>query len=169
MTRGESTTVFGVRTNLLALVCCAMLLSCSGWLAQAQEAADDDCIYSPSNVSCTNYTMPSGMVQQGINGNCKMMPNMVGCTVERICTAPDASRAVTRSPYCAEFSVLKSTVSLRSFAQSIHFFRSDIYRSRCACSDLCVDMPGMSPCKNYTSMCSNVSVVAECRARVRWR
>jgi copper transporter 1 len=138
MTRGESTTVFGVRTNLLALVCCAMLLSCSGWLAQAQEAADDDCIYSPSNVSCTNYTMPSAMVQQGINGNCKMMPNMVGCTVERICTAPDASRAVTRSPYCAEFSVLKN---------------------------LCVDMPGMSPCKNYTSMCSNVSVVAECRAR----
>jgi copper transporter 1 len=131
MTR-KGETVFGIHTILLLVASFAMLLSCHGSVALAEDA---DCIHSPSNASCTNYTMPSAMVQQGISGNCQMMPNMVGCTVERICTSSDSSRAVTRSPYCAEFSVLK---------------------------DLCVDMPGMSPCKNYTSMCSNVSVVAEC-------
>jgi len=119
-------------TILLVATIVLLLLGCHGWVARAQGS---DCIHNPSDASCTNFTMPSALVQEGISGNCKMMPNMVGCTVERICTDPDSSRGVTRSPYCAEFSVLK---------------------------DLCVDMPGMSPCKNYTSMCSNVSVVAEC-------
>lgn len=118
--------------TILLVATLVLLLGCHGWVARAQGS---DCIHDPSNVTCTNFTMPSALVQQGISGNCQMMPNMVGCTVERICTSPDSSRGVTRSPYCAEFSVLK---------------------------DLCVDMPGMSPCKNYTSMCSNVSVVAEC-------
>jgi hypothetical protein len=91
-------------TILLVVATLVLLLGCHGWVARAQ-----DCIHDPSNVTCTNFTMPSALVQEGISGNCKMMPNMVGCTVERICTDPDSSRGVTRSPYCAEFSVLKGT------------------------------------------------------------
>lgn len=107
------------------------LLACCVSVARAQS--EDGCVVSPHNESCVDYKMPSSMVEHGISTNCKAM-YMVGCTVERICTSSD-SRAVTTSPYCAEFSVLK---------------------------DLCLDMPGMSGCRNYTSMCSNVSVVKEC-------
>lgn len=92
-------------------------------------------MFSPSNASCVNFTMPKPMVKQGIIANCKSMPHMVGCTVEHICTSPDSSPKITLSPHCAGFPILKA---------------------------LCADMPGMLGCKNYTTMCSDVSVVKEC-------
>lgn len=32
--------------------------------------------------------------------------------------------------------------------------------------DLCVDMPNMAGCANYSSMCSNDSVVQQCQFKV---
>jgi copper transporter 1 len=58
---------------------------------------------------------------------------MWGCTVNRVCLQQKPEHG--KSGYCERFSVLK---------------------------DLCLDMPGMKGCGNYTSMCSNVSVVQEC-------
>lgn len=116
----------------LAVVALLGLLFCCFPVA----AQNNTCVTNPSNESCAHYKMPSSMVQQAINDNCRSMPYMGGCTVQSICTAADASYTVSSSPYCQEFSVLK---------------------------DLCVDMPGMTPCRNtYGSMCSSVSVVEEC-------
>ncbi|ELR22576.1 copper transport accessory protein [Acanthamoeba castellanii str. Neff] len=80
--------------------------------------------------------MPSAMVQEGIKHLCDEMPTMPGCTVQRVCA--DEAKKVGASPYCKEFSILK---------------------------DLCVDMPNMAGCANYSSMCSNESVVQQCQSK----
>jgi hypothetical protein len=93
-----------MRIETVAQLLC--LLACCVSVARAQS--EEGCVVSPQNASCVDYKMPSSMVEHGISSNCKAM-YMVGCTVERICTSSDSSRAVTTSPYCAEFSVLKGS------------------------------------------------------------
>lgn len=100
--------------------------------SSATPVEREGCISNPSVPSCANYTMPPPLVQWGIDTNCNS--NMGGCTVQRICRTYN-SAPVQNSVFCKPFSILK---------------------------DLCIDMPDMRGCSNYTSMCSNVSVVHEC-------
>ncbi|KAH8548009.1 Ctr copper transporter family-domain-containing protein [Umbelopsis sp. PMI_123] len=93
-----------------------------------------DCISNPTDSSCSTYQMNSTLIQNGLNSLCSQMSYMPGCTVRNICAN---NTAVASNSWCNEFSIL---------------------------ADICqMDMPNMSGCANYNQMCSNVSVVAECK------
>jgi len=96
---------------------------------------DDSCIVSPIE-SCANYTMPPAMVNNMISAMCPPgMANMVGCTVNSICS----NSKYKDDLYCRK--------------------RFSVYK------ELCMDMPGMANCTSYKSMCmANETHVNECRS-----
>jgi len=95
---------------------------------------EDSCITKPTTANCTGYELPD--VGTDINTLCgpQGMTSMGGCTVNRLCTQ-EKKQIRGQEQYCEEFSVLK---------------------------DLCLDM-AMEGCERYVSMCSNGSVVKECK------
>ncbi|KAG2173881.1 hypothetical protein INT43_005301 [Umbelopsis isabellina] len=80
--------------------------------------------------------MNTSVIATGLDSLCSQMPYMPGCTVRGICSN---NSDVASQPWCNGVSLL---------------------------ADICVeDMPMMSGCANYNRLCSNVSVVAECKTR----
>ena len=102
----------------------------------SSASADVDCIVTPQNETCTNYTFPSstGIVVDF----CDMMDNMPGCTIYHICQDSTYNTSDVSSGVCTHFSLA---------------------------ADLCFDMPGMDSrtCGQLASMCASGSVVAECQ------
>ncbi|KAJ2960412.1 hypothetical protein NQZ79_g4260 [Umbelopsis isabellina] len=95
-----------------------------------------DCFDDPTQASCANYQMNTSVIATGLDSLCSQMPFMSGCTVRGICSN---NTNVASEPWCNGVSLL---------------------------ADICVeDMPMMSGCANYNKLCSNVSVVAECKTR----
>jgi hypothetical protein len=94
-----------------------------------------DCISTPSDPSCTTFTIDVSEINPNITALCDMMPSMPGCTLNTICSAAGPS-FVTTSAYCARFVVLKT---------------------------LCDDME-MGYCDAYRLMCRSGSVVAQCNS-----
>ncbi len=97
---------------------------------------NDTCVLNPARSQCVDYNLPPDAVESDIEQLCKSMPDMWGCTVDRICTEDKPSGS---GDFCKPFSILK---------------------------DLCLDMPTMPGCGDYGSMCSNVSVVNQCKTKV---
>jgi len=63
---------------------------------------------------------------------CGMMSNMAGCSIDNIC---HSNAKLHETEYCTDFSIVKN---------------------------LCIDMPRMNGCQDYTRMCANGTVVKEC-------
>lgn len=93
----------------------------------------DECVTDPTPSHCTAYTYPDANATADMDSLCRSMGFMSGCTIESLC----ASDAHQGDPYCQPFSIL---------------------------ADVCAgDMPGMSGCARYVSMCHpETSVVAQC-------
>jgi len=94
-----------------------------------------DCYSTPNNASCARFSMAPARLESNIALICVGTPsmrNMTGCSVSRICPQMPSDIG---GVYCKLFSVYL---------------------------DICTDMPMMKGCGDYTSLCSNVSVVAEC-------
>jgi len=62
------------------------------------------CFQNPTNTSCSNYVLPSAMVNNDITMLCGMMGNMSGCAINTICSNDQYKKGV----YCAPFSIYKS-------------------------------------------------------------
>lgn len=100
-----------------------------------QALAAVDCISTPSDPSCSTYTLPISLINPNISNLCGMMDQMPGCTLDTICSRAGPSY-ITTSPYCDRFVILKT---------------------------LCDDME-MGSCDGYHSMCRSGSVVAQCNS-----
>ncbi|CAO3668150.1 unnamed protein product [Umbelopsis ramanniana] len=78
--------------------------------------------------------MNSTLIQNDLNSLCSQMSFMPGCTVRGLCAN---NTQLASNAWCNEFSIL---------------------------ADVCqADMPMMSGCADYSQMCSNVSIVSECK------
>jgi len=114
-----------LRAALLFLSFASLLLSCSA-------ASNDTCVLNPSNSSCTNYQLPSSVVDGDISMLCDMMPWMLGCGLDSLCTTQTGLS--NQSLYCNNFGIY---------------------------TGLCADM-AMKPCTDRQNMCAPGSVVSEC-------
>lgn len=74
--------------------------------------------------------------QSYIDSLCGQMSNMPGCSIQSIC---QNNQNLQSSEYCSDISVLRT---------------------------ICVDMPRMSGCADFTSMCAEGSVVAQCQTKI---
>ncbi|KAK9763166.1 hypothetical protein K7432_010412 [Basidiobolus ranarum] len=95
------------------------------------------CYTDPSTSSCADFQMESATVDASIQSLCTAMPYMPGCSVRNACTA--TSQFSSKS-WCSGMSVL---------------------------ADVCqTDMPKMTGCKAWVSLCGNsTSVVKQCKSQ----
>lgn len=96
-----------------------------------------DCLSNPSTANCTNYEMPTAMVDSGIQSVCSEMPNMLGCSFLNYCE--DSANDVKNEPFCGTFAVYKI---------------------------LCLDMGSMQGCTSYRTMCGTGTAVLQCQMPV---
>ena len=119
-----------------------MALAATVLLALAKEAeAQTSCYENPTQELCATFEHPSNAASAEVANLCMMMDWMPGCSVENECALLAAEVGedgmdANSTRYCASFSVL---------------------------ADICyADMPMMSGCRNYTSLCAAGSVVEQC-------
>jgi copper transporter 1 len=100
-----------------------------------RKNGSSSCIDDPTPDTCANYTLDSKTITHSINDLCTQMPFMPGCSIRSICET--SVNATQTKSYCNEFSIL---------------------------GDICAtDMPNMSSCKSYSSMCNTQgSKVKQC-------
>ncbi|KXN69735.1 hypothetical protein CONCODRAFT_85734 [Conidiobolus coronatus NRRL 28638] len=99
------------------------------------DSGRGSCVDDPTSDTCLNYRLDSKTITDSINDLCNQMPFMPGCSIRSICgTNTNTTQAKS---YCNEFSIL---------------------------GDICAtDMPNMSSCKSYASMCNTEgSKVKQC-------
>jgi len=83
------------RTTLILVLFASVFVACDA-------TYNNTCLIDPTNPSCANFILPSSEVENDINGLCKMMGNMTGCSVNRICVDPRFGSGL----YCTRFSIL---------------------------------------------------------------
>jgi len=100
------------------------------------QSKEERCVEVPSLPDCAGYEYPEERATEDVGSLCSAMPFMPACTIQDICAS---SPPLHSDPYCAPFSIL---------------------------ADGCAsDMPGMSGCSSYVSLCSPPdSVVQQCEA-----
>ncbi|ORY05660.1 Ctr-domain-containing protein [Basidiobolus meristosporus CBS 931.73] len=94
------------------------------------------CYTDPSNANCADFQMDAATLNASIQSLCNAMPYMPGCSVNNLC---NATTTYSSKPWCSKMSIV---------------------------ADVCqTDMPKMSGCKAWVSLCGNsTSVVKQCKS-----
>ncbi|KAI9033459.1 Ctr copper transporter family-domain-containing protein [Hyaloraphidium curvatum] len=110
-------------------------------LLGARATAAAPCVADPTTATCASFIYPDANATADLTSLCTSMPFMTGCSAAAMCASSgDNAQALHAGGFCTPMSLV---------------------------ADTCVSDAGMSMmggCRNYVSMCSNVSVVAQCAA-----
>jgi len=113
-----------------------LLLLLSQGQAQCNPKTNDTCVIYPWTPTCVDYNLPTSSVVEDVNSLCQ--GSMVNMPSCAVNTICQNS-SFAGSKYCQSFSILKEG---------------------------CIDMSGMSGCRDYKCMCSNNTVVEECNTDI---
>jgi copper transporter 1 len=58
-----------------------------------------ECVTNSSRPECVDYLLPESEIIEIIDGLCEQMPNMPGCTINKLCKG-------LQQPFCSKFSLL---------------------------------------------------------------
>jgi len=82
-----------------------------------------DCVSDSTDMLCRFYYLPQATIERDLDKLCKDMPQMPGCSLNRICGEQESLRTKL---FCTKFSIL---------------------------ADICgKDMPKMDGCQNYVNL-----------------
>jgi copper transporter 1 len=97
----------------------------------SKAGQNQTCITDPSNPACSSFVLPEDVIRKDIEGLCKAMPYMSGCSINDSCK----TKSIAEYKFCEPFSIL-----------------ADVCQR---------DMPRMKDCSNYVNLCSNSSTAVE--------
>ncbi|KAG0220683.1 hypothetical protein B0O80DRAFT_439576 [Mortierella sp. GBAus27b] len=209
-----------MRTSVLVAIASALVA-----VAVAHPGHDEPvsvCLSTPTNATCSNYTIPASNITTAISDICKTASYLPGCSLNTACSADSKLNAT----YCAPLTVLASlckptddaAVTSAVCSKTYGVFCADnslipgcksqpafpglpsgkavtgaVYSvcqempsmtgcticpapdatgySKCdevkAWKDLCLDMPEMSQCPSYNTMCNSTKFAPFCDSKYR--
>lgn len=154
-----------MRTSLLLAIASALVAS----VAAHDGPHDPVCLTTPTDASCSNFTIPNDNINTAINDICKTSSYLPGCSLNTACTADSKLNAT----YCAPLTVLASLCKAAEDTAVTGAVCSKTYSVFCSASSLipaCKSQPafpGLPSGKLVTgtvySICQEMPAMTDCK------